>query len=261
MILIDGSAGEGGGQVLRSALALSILTRTPFKMERIRAGRDKPGLRPQHLTSVTAAKEVSNADVTGAEVGSRELTFRPRTVQGGNRTFSVGTAGSATLVLQTILPALLRAREPSLVTLEGGTHNSHAPPFEFLSESFLPLLRKMGAKIEATLIRPGFYPKGGGRMTVKVEPSELGALELEERVERSATLVVHLDAERGRSHHFRAVAPGLARLGGRVGLEEERATHHEVAQTSRDLSPPSLDGEEAPHTDQLRFEVTHGAEG
>jgi RNA 3'-terminal phosphate cyclase (ATP) len=181
MILIDGSAGEGGGQVLRSALALSILTRTPFKMERIRAGRDKPGLRPQHLTSVTAAKEVSNADVTGAEVGSRELTFRPRTVQGGNRTFSVGTAGSATLVLQTILPALLRAREPSLVTLEGGTHNSHAPPFEFLSESFLPLLRKMGAKIEATLIRPGFYPKGGGRMTVKVEPSELGALELEER--------------------------------------------------------------------------------
>ncbi len=181
MIVIDGSEGEGGGQVLRSALALSILTRTPFKMERIRAGRDQPGLRPQHLTSVQAAKEVSSADVTGAEVGSRELTFRPRTVQGGDRTFSVGTAGSATLVLQTVLPALLRAREPSTLTLEGGTHNSAAPPFEFLAESFLPVLRKMGAKIDATLVRPGFYPKGGGKLIVKVEPAELGPLELEER--------------------------------------------------------------------------------
>jgi RNA 3'-terminal phosphate cyclase (ATP) len=181
MIVIDGSAGEGGGQVLRSALALSILTRTPFKMERIRAGRDKPGLRPQHLTSVQAAKEVSQADVVGSEVGSRELTFKPRTVQGGDRTFSVGTAGSATLVLQTILPALLRARERSTLTLEGGTHNQHAPPFEFLAESFLPVLRRMGAKIEATLVRPGFYPVGGGKMVVKVEPSELTAIELEER--------------------------------------------------------------------------------
>jgi RNA 3'-terminal phosphate cyclase (ATP) len=181
MIVIDGSQGEGGGQILRSSLALAILTRTPFKMERIRAGRDQPGLRPQHLTAVLAAKDVANADVTGAEVGSRDLTFRPRSVQGGHRTFSVGTAGSATLVLQTILPALLRAREPSTLVLEGGTHNSAAPPFEFLKESFLPLLAKMGAKVQATLVRPGFYPAGGGRIEVKIEPSELGALELEER--------------------------------------------------------------------------------
>jgi RNA 3'-terminal phosphate cyclase (ATP) len=181
MIVIDGSQGEGGGQILRSSLALAILTRTPFKMERIRAGRDKPGLRPQHLAAVLAARDVSGADVTGAEVGSRDLTFRPRTVQGGDRTFSVGTAGSATLVLQTVLPALLRAREPSTLAVEGGTHNSAAPPFEFLKESFLPLLKKMGAKVEATLVRPGFYPSGGGRIEVKIEPSELGAVDLEER--------------------------------------------------------------------------------
>jgi len=183
MIVIDGSAGEGGGQVLRSALALSILTRTAFRMERVRAGREKPGLMRQHLTSIEAAKVVSNADVTGAELGSRELTFKPRTVQGGDRSFSVGTAGSATLVFQTVLPALLHAREPSRITIEGGTHNPMAPPFEFLTESFLPVLRRMGAKVELTLERPGFFPTGGGRITALVEPSQLGPLELEERGE------------------------------------------------------------------------------
>src|SRR5690349_406818 len=159
MILIDGSSGEGGGQILRSALALSILTRTPFKMERIRAGRDKPGLLRQHLTAVNAAQEVSSADVTGAELGSRDLTFKPRTVQGGDRSFSIGSAGSTTLVLQTILPALLRASGPSTITIEGGTHNPAAPPFEFLARAYLPLLARMGAKVELTLDQPGFFPK------------------------------------------------------------------------------------------------------
>lgn len=181
MIVIDGSAGEGGGQVLRSALALSILTRTAFRMERIRAGREKPGLRPQHLTAVEASRSVSNADVTGAEIGSRELTFRPRTVQGGEHRFSVGTSGSAMLVLETLLPALLRARERSRVTIEGGTHNPMAPPYEFFAESFLPVVRRMGAKVDLALERPGFHPAGGGRIVATVEPSELGPLELEER--------------------------------------------------------------------------------
>jgi RNA 3'-terminal phosphate cyclase (ATP) len=181
MIVVDGSAGEGGGQILRSALTLSILTRTPFRMERIRAGRQKPGLLAQHLTSIEAARVVSNADVTGATLGSKEITFRPRTVTGGERTFSVGTAGSTTLVLQTVLPALLRASEPSTLVLEGGTHNPAAPPFEFLAWSFLPVLARMGAKVEVTLERPGFFPRGGGRLRVHVEPSSLAALELEER--------------------------------------------------------------------------------
>ncbi len=181
MIVIDGSSGEGGGQILRSALALSILTRTPFRMERIRAGRDEPGLLRQHLTAVMAAREVSNADVTGAELGSRDLTFRPRTVQGGSRSFSIGSAGSTTLVLQTVLPALLRAPASSTITIEGGTHNPAAPPFEFLTRAFLPLLARMGAKVDLALDQPGFFPRGGGRITCTVSPADLGVFELEER--------------------------------------------------------------------------------
>lgn len=193
MIVIDGGSGEGGGQILRSALALSILTRTAFRMERIRAGREKPGLLKQHLTAVRAAQEVSSADVTGAELGSRELTFKPRTVQGKEARFEVGSAGSTTLVLQAVLPALMRATTPSTLTIEGGTHNPASPPFDFLSRSFVPLLTRMGAKVEVTLERPGFYPKGGGVLRCHVEPSPLNALELEERgplVRRRAIAIV-----------------------------------------------------------------------
>jgi RNA 3'-terminal phosphate cyclase (ATP) len=193
MIVIDGSAGEGGGQILRSALALSILTRTAFRMERIRAGREKPGLLRQHLTAVKAAQEISNADVTGAELGSRELTFRPRSVQGGDRSFAVGSAGSATLVLSTILPALMRASGPSSLAVEGGTHNPAAPPYEFLAKSLAPLLVRMGAKIDLALERPGFFPAGGGLLRARVEPATLSALELEDRgplVRRRAIAIV-----------------------------------------------------------------------
>jgi len=193
MIVIDGSTGEGGGQILRSALALSILTRTAFRMERIRAGREKPGLLKQHLTAVRAAQEVSSADVTGAELGSRELTFKPRTVQGREARFDIGSAGSTTLVVQAVLPALMRATTASTLTIEGGTHNPHAPPFDFLARSYLPLLARMGAKVELTLERPGFYPAGGGAIRCHVEPSALGALELEERgplVRRRAIAIV-----------------------------------------------------------------------
>jgi RNA 3'-terminal phosphate cyclase (ATP) len=193
MIVIDGSTGEGGGQILRSALALSILTRTAFKMERIRAGREKPGLLKQHLTAVRAAQEISSADVSGAELGSRELTFKPRTVQGKTSRFDIQSAGSTTLVLQAVLPALMRATAPSALTIEGGTHNPAAPPFEFLARSFLPLLARMGAKIELALDRPGFFPAGGGSITCKVDPSSLEALELEDRgplVRRRAIAIV-----------------------------------------------------------------------
>src|SRR5262245_2007058 len=160
-ITIDGSAGEGGGQILRTALALSLVTARPFRIERIRAGRPKPGLLRQHLTAVQAAAKVGAARISGAEVGSLELTFEPTGLRGGAYDFAVGTAGSATLVLQTLLPALLRAREPSQLTIEGGTHNPYAPPFDFLARTFLPVLRRMGAAIEARLEAPGFYPAGG----------------------------------------------------------------------------------------------------
>lgn len=182
MILIDGSRGEGGGQVLRTSLGLSLVTGKPFTIEHIRAGRKKPGLMRQHLTAVNAATEVGAAEVMGAALNSQSLIFRPTTIRGGNYRFAVGTAGSCTLVLQTVLPALLLAEEPSDLVLEGGTHNPLAPPFEFLQQAFLPLLRRMGAHVTATLDTPGFYPAGGGRFTARVEPvTALKPLDLLER--------------------------------------------------------------------------------
>lgn len=171
MITIDGSMGEGGGQVLRTSLALSLVTGQPFRIENIRAGREKPGLLRQHLTGVHAAAQVGNAAIRGDELGSRELTFEPRAIRPGQYEFAVGTAGSATLVFQTILPALMVADGPSELTLKGGTHNPGAPPFDFLKKTFLPLLGHMGPKVSCKLMRPGFYPAGGGEFRVSIEPA------------------------------------------------------------------------------------------
>lgn len=170
MITIDGSKGEGGGQILRTSLALAMITGQAFRIERIRAGREKPGLLRQHLTAVSAAAAVCGADVAGAAIGSGELTFKPGRVTPGEYRFTVGTAGSATLVLQTVLPALMIADAPSSLTFEGGTHNPFAPPFDFVDRVFLPILRAMGPRVELTLERAGFYPAGGGRFAARVEP-------------------------------------------------------------------------------------------
>jgi RNA 3'-terminal phosphate cyclase (ATP) len=172
MITIDGSQGEGGGQILRTSLALSLVTGQPFRMERIRAGRQKPGLLKQHLTAVEAAKTIGCAEVAGAALGSQNLEFKPGSVTPGNYRFAVGTAGSATLVLQTILPALLTSSDPSTLTLEGGTHNPLAPPFDFLEKSFIPLIHRMGSSVELDLKRPGFFPAGGGRFHARVHPAK-----------------------------------------------------------------------------------------
>jgi RNA 3'-terminal phosphate cyclase (ATP) len=168
MLTIDGSRGEGGGQILRSSLALALATGTPFRIERIRAGRAKPGLMRQHLTALEAATAVGGASVEGAAIGSQEVVFRPSGVRAGTYRFAVGTAGSAGLVLQTVLLALATAGGSSALILEGGTHNPHAPPFDFLAGAFLPLLRRMGARVEARLERAGFYPAGGGRMAIEI---------------------------------------------------------------------------------------------
>ena len=180
MISIDGSHGEGGGQILRSSLTLSIATGKPFRITNIRANRRRPGLLRQHLTAVNAATAISGARVRGDELGSRELTFEPGSVRAGDHTFAIGSAGSATLVLQTVLLPLAQASAPSVITVEGGTHNPLAPPFEFLEESYLPLLGRMGVRVEASLDRMGFAPAGGGRVRICVHPGSLGRLELEE---------------------------------------------------------------------------------
>ena len=182
MITIDGSFGEGGGQILRTSLALSLVTGKPFCIDRIRAGRKNPGLLRQHLTAVNAAVEVSSAEASGAVMGSKELRFTPAGVKAGDYAFAVGTAGSATLVLQTVLPALLTAGGPSNLILEGGTHNPFAPPFDFLARAFLPLVNRMGPGVSAILERPGFYPAGGGKFSVRIEPAiDFRRLELESR--------------------------------------------------------------------------------
>ena len=170
-IELDGSQGEGGGQILRTALTLSMITGTPFRIERIRARRSKPGLLRQHLTAVLAAAEVCSASVDGAVIGSQALSFKPGPICGGNYSFAIGTAGSCTLVLQTILPALWFADGPSQVTVSGGTHNSMAPPADFLCRAWLPLVRQMGAVTELELKRHGFCPAGGGELVATVTPT------------------------------------------------------------------------------------------
>lgn len=226
MIAIDGSQGEGGGQVLRSALALSLVTGKPFKITNIRARRKRPGLMRQHLTAVRAATEVGQARVTGALLGSRELTFEPENLRPGESQFAVGTAGSASLVLQTVLPALLCASGPSVLRLEGGTHNPWAPPFDFLAKTFLPLINRIGPTVDATLVRPGFYPAGGGEFRVTITPAvRLAPLELLERgrIKRiSATAKV--------AHLPRTIAERELRVIGRkLGLSDRDLVVEEIA--------------------------------
>ncbi len=181
MVIIDGSYGEGGGQILRTSLALSLVTGKPFSIHKIRAGRKKPGLMRQHLTAVNAAAEIGLAAIEGNSIGSQAFTFEPEMIKPGNFRFATGSAGSCTLVFQTILPALLIAGEPSEITLEGGTHNPFAPPFDFLEKAFLPVINRMGPSVDAVLEKPGFYPAGGGRFKVTVNPAGLNRINLLER--------------------------------------------------------------------------------
>ena len=194
MIRIDGSSGEGGGQILRSSLSLSLATGKAFRIENVRAKRERPGLLRQHLTAVLAAAEIGGADVEGASLGSRTLTFVPGTVRPGEHRFVIGTAGSGTLVSQTILPALMTATAASRITIEGGTHNLAAPPFDFLQRCFLPVICMLGPKVAVNLERHGFYPAGGGRFTAVIEPcAQLSPIDLTERgdiTHRKATAIV-----------------------------------------------------------------------
>lgn len=164
------SGESGGGQLLRSSLSLALVTGQTFRMTNIRGKRPKPGLKRQHLTCVKAAAEICSASVDGADLGSVELVFRPGKVVGGDYSFAIGSGGSTTLVLQTLLPALLHAEAASTLRIEGGTHNPMAPPFEFIEQCFLPLLKTIGVKASVTLERPGFMQAGGGVITAEVSP-------------------------------------------------------------------------------------------
>lgn len=186
MLTLSGK--NGGGQILRSSLTLSMLTGQPFRLTQIRGARPKPGLARQHLTCVKAAAEVCDAAVNGAEMGSTEIIFHPGKIKSGDYHFAIGTAGSTTLLAQTLLPALWQAEGNSSLTLEGGTHNPMAPPMDYLSRVYLPVLAKMGIKIEASLERYGFVPAGGGRIDFKIpgnqKPHAIEILKRGEEIER-----------------------------------------------------------------------------
>lgn len=175
MIVIDGTAGEGGGQILRTALSLSACTGQPFRMKNIRARRKKPGLLRQHLTCVKAAEAVCNGRAKGAALGATEITFVPGDIAAGDYDFQIGSAGATGLVFQTVLPILLQAEESSTVSFGGGTHNKAAPPFEFISQSFLPAIAESGARVMIELGAYGFYPAGGGHWQATIFPRETPA--------------------------------------------------------------------------------------
>ncbi len=170
MIEIDGSFGEGGGQVLRSSLTLSVLTGHAMRIVNVRAGRKKPGLRPQHLQSVEAAAKISGASVVGAKIGSTQITFQPGDIKPGNYHFDIGTAGSTSLVLQTILLPLCKADRKSMVTVTGGTHVPSSPCFHYLDLHWLHYLRQVGLDIDLRIEQAGFYPQGGGRVRAAIRP-------------------------------------------------------------------------------------------
>jgi RNA 3'-terminal phosphate cyclase (ATP) len=182
MIEIDGSFGEGGGQILRTALSLSCLFRKSFRIFNIRKSRRKPGLMPQHLTAVRAAQLIANAAVEGDTTGSTELTFVPKEIRGGELFFDIGTAGSTSLVLQTLIPALICLGEKTTVTLKGGTHVPFSPSYHYLKDIFTHFLREIGIHIDLTIESHGFYPKGGGKVRAEIFPArEIRPLRITDR--------------------------------------------------------------------------------
>lgn len=171
MIEIDGSQGEGGGQIVRTALSLSALASTPVRIFNIRAKRDRPGLRPQHLAAAKAVRSIARGALEGAEEDSREITYAPSGIIGGKYEFNIGTAGSSILVAQAILPLLLSASKPSEIKITGGTHNPKAPSYDYFERVFLPAIRYMGCEVQAEMLRAGYYPAGGGEIRLTARPS------------------------------------------------------------------------------------------
>jgi RNA 3'-terminal phosphate cyclase (ATP) len=220
MLYIDGSHGEGGGQVLRTSLALACLSQTSIQIINIRAQRPKPGLQAQHLQSVRAAAAICHAKISGDKAGSQSLYFEPNPIEPGEYRFDIGTAGATTLVLQTIFLPLCFAAGESRVTITGGTHVPWSPVFHYLDEHWLPCLRQMGVHATLHLDRAGFYPPGGGQIRAEIHPVEqLTPIEWTERgqlieirgVSAAAKLPAHV-SQRQRDQ-------ARTRLGNKVKIE------------------------------------------
>lgn len=228
---IDGSQGEGGGQILRTALTLSALGGQPVHFTNIRAGRPRAGLRPQHLATIGAIAEICAGEVQGARLNATDLQFQPGKVKAGDYRFAVGTAGSACLVFQAVLWPLLFAEGNSRVVFEGGTHNLGAPPFDFIERCFLPIVRQMGASVEARLARYGFAPAGGGRFVVEIEGGcELSAIDL-------------CDAGALRSRRATAL---VCKLPGTIAIRELRAIREKVEWKNEECLPKVFDESDGP---------------
>jgi RNA 3'-terminal phosphate cyclase (ATP) len=190
-ISIDGSYGEGGGQILRTALALSALLQAPFEIHHIRAGRKKPGLAPQHLMAVKAVADITSAEVQGAEIGSGRFVFRPRELKAGSYRFDIGTAGSTSLVLQAVLPGLAFSDTTSTITIKGGTHVPWSPSFHYLRDVFVPSLSELGPKVSLEIRRWGWFPRGGGEIRATIHPcTRIAPTEKPERGEMKALNVL-----------------------------------------------------------------------
>lgn len=224
MLHIEGTLGEGGGQVLRTSLTLAMLTGQPVHLTHIRARRPRPGLQAQHLTAVAAAATICGAEVTGTALGSQEITFVPGPIRPGRYRFDIGTAGSTSLVLQTIfLPLALvsDASSTSEITLIGGTHVPWSPCTHYLTLHWLPLLHRLGFDAEIELLLAGFYPEGNGQVRALIRPTDrIVPLRLPERGAlrgiRGISAVANLDMSIAERQRDRA----LSRLRGRHGKIE-----------------------------------------
>ncbi len=226
MVEIDGSLGEGGGQVIRSSLTLAVMTGQPVHITHIRSRRARTGLQPQHLMAVRAAAQISGAEVEGAAIGSSELTFRPNGIYGGNYRFDIGTAGATSLVVQTVfLPLAVRnsvalrnlVSEPSEVMVIGGTHVPHSPAFHYLSLNWLPVLRDLGCDVDLDMLLAGFYPQGQGQVRATFRPvARLSPLDLPERGALRAIRGISAVANLDMSIAERQQQTALQRLKGRA---------------------------------------------
>lgn len=173
MIEIDGSSGEGGGQVIRTALSLSAITGREIRITNIRAKRPNPGLAPQHLAAARAVRSISRGVLEGAEIGSASISFKPGPIVGGKYDFDIGTAGSSVLLAQTVIPVLLFASKPSAVSIKGGTHVMKSPSYDYFERVFVPALSLFGVQVKPELIHSGYYPAGGGEMRFQTRPCQL----------------------------------------------------------------------------------------
>lgn len=215
LAIVEGGRGEGGGQIVRSSLTLAAITGRTVEVRNVRAARKGPGLKAQHVTAARAVAQICDGQLSGDDVGSRVLRIQPGAVRGGEYCFDVGTAGSTMLVLQTVLPVLLTAEQPSDFDLIGGTHNIQAPPADYVERVFLPALRTMGAEVSMRVRRRGFYPRGGGHVEVHVEPTGWRPLRLFERGDLMTRKITALCARLPREIGEREVRTATAGLGWR----------------------------------------------